>query len=233
MISRVTVRIALRALGKNKMRAGLTVLGVVIGIAAVTTMVSIGQSASALVQSQFEGLGTNVIMVFPEARRRSGVMQAEVTLTARDSAAIAEQCPSVLASSPIVGTTGQVIFGGSNYSPRDLHGVSSDYLTVRNWPLRKGEFFTERDVHNANKVCVIGQTIVARLFQTIDPVGQTIRIKNIPFKVIGVLGPRAPTWSDRTRTTSSSCRSPPSASGCKAPSSTTSTRSWLPPVRSS
>ena len=187
MISPVTIRIALRALGKNKMRAGLTVLGVVIGIAAVTTMVSIGQSASALVQSQFESLGTNVIIVLPENRRRNGVMKNEVTLTARDSDAIAKECASVLASSPIVGANAQVIFGSANYSPHQLHGVNSDYLLVRNWPMHSGSFFSERDVHSANKVCVIGHTLVAKLFQTTDPIGQSVRIKNIPFQVIGVL----------------------------------------------
>jgi len=190
MISPITIRIALRALAKNKMRAGLTVLGVVIGIAAVTTMVSLGQSASALVQSQFEALGTNVIIVVPEVRRRSGVMQSEVTLTSRDSDAIASECPSVLASSPIVGTNGQVIFGSSNFSPRQLHGVNADYLIVRNWPMHSGEFFTERDVHTSSKVCVIGYTLIGKLFQTTDPVGQTVRIKNIPFRVIGVLAPK-------------------------------------------
>jgi len=187
MFSPVTVRIALRALGKNKMRAGLTVLGVVIGIAAVTTMVSVGQSATQLVQGQLAALGTNVIIVEPEVRRRAGVMQAEVTLTGRDSDAIAQDCPSVLASSPIIGTTGQVIFGSSNYSPRQIHGVNSDYLVVRNWPLEKGEFFADRDVHSANKVCVIGHTLIAKLFQTSDPLGQMVRIKNIPFRVMGVL----------------------------------------------
>src|SRR5579872_1590454 len=190
MISPVTVRIALRALGKNKMRAGLTVLGVVIGIAAVTTMVSVGQSATQLVQGQLAALGTNVIIVEPEVRRRAGVMQAEVTLTGRDSDAIAQDCPSVLASSPIIGTTGQVIFGSANYSPRQIHGVNSDYLVVRNWPLEKGEFFADRDVHSANKVCVIGHTLVGKLFQTSDPLGQMVRIKNIPFRVVGVLGPK-------------------------------------------
>ncbi|HEV3298159.1 MAG TPA: ABC transporter permease, partial [Planctomycetaceae bacterium] len=166
MISPVTVRIALRALRKNKMRAGLTVLGVVIGIAAVTTMVSVGQSASLLVQSQFASLGTNVIIVQPAVRRRSGVMQAQVTLTGRDSDAIAQDCPSILASSPLIGTTAQVIFGSANYSPKQIHGVNSDYLTIRNWPMDKGEFFTDRDVHSANKVCVIGHTLIGKLFQT-------------------------------------------------------------------
>jgi putative ABC transport system permease protein len=187
MISPVTVRIALRALAKNKMRAGLTVLGVVIGIAAVTTMVSVGQSASMLVQSQFAALGTNVVIVQPAVRRRSGVMQAQVTLTSRDSDSIAQDCPSVLASSPLIGTTAQVIFGSSNYSPKQIHGVNADYLTVRNWPMENGEFFTDRDVHSANKVCVIGHTLIAKLFQTTDPLGETVRIKNIPFRVIGVL----------------------------------------------
>ncbi|MFO0871213.1 MAG: ABC transporter permease, partial [Pirellulales bacterium] len=184
----LTVRIALRALAKNKMRAGLTVLGVVIGIAAVTTMVSIGESASGLVRGQFEALGINVIVVLPGSRQQGGVRQAMTpTLTAADSDAIADDCPSVLASSPLVGASGQVIYGNANWSPRELWGVGTNFLLVRNWPLQYGEFFTDRDVHSAAKVCVVGRTVVARLFQTSDPVGQTIRIKNIPFRVIGVL----------------------------------------------
>jgi putative ABC transport system permease protein len=184
----LTIRIAYRALVKNKMRAGLTVLGVVIGIAAVTTMVSIGQSASGLVQSQFQALGINVIVVLPGSRQQGGVRQAmSPTLTAADAAAIGSECPSVLASSPLVGSGGQVIFGNTNWSPRELWGVGTDFLLVRNWQLRTGEFFNGRDVKSASKVCVLGQTIVAKLFQTADPVGQTIRIKNIPFRVIGVL----------------------------------------------
>jgi putative ABC transport system permease protein len=109
------------------------------------------------------------------------------TLTAADAAAIGSECPSVLASSPLVGSGGQVIFGNTNWSPRELWGVGTEFLTVRNWQLRTGEFFGSRDVKSASKVCVLGQTIVAKLFQTADPVGQTIRIKNIPFRVIGVL----------------------------------------------
>ncbi len=182
------LRIALRALAKNKMRAGLTVLGVVIGIAAVTTMVSIGQSASSLVQGQFEMLGTNVIFVIPGSQQRGGVRQSGIpTLTAADSDAISEECASVLASSPLVGTGGQVIYRNANWSPKEMFGVGEDYLTVRNWQLRSGGFFTARDVTSAAKVCVIGQTIVAKLFQTVAPLDQTIRIKNIPFRVIGVL----------------------------------------------
>ena len=183
----LTLRIAWRALNKNKMRAGLTVLGVVIGIAAVTTMVSLGQSANALVQGQFQALGTNMILVFPGQRNRDGLQQAIVTLTARDSKAIEKDCPSVLAATPVVGTAGQIIYGSSNFSPREIMGVSEDYPIVRNWPVRQGEFFSDRDITSSSKVCVIGYTIVAKLFQTINPIGETIRIKNIPFRVVGVL----------------------------------------------
>ncbi len=186
----LTIRIALRALAKNKMRAGLTMLGIVIGIAAVTTMVSVGRSASELVQSQFEGLGTNMILVFSASRQRGAAHQgrgSSPSLTAGDSEAIAEECPSVLASSPLVGTRGQVIYGNTNWQPRELSGVGTEYLTVRNWPLARGDFFTRRDVTSAAKVCVIGRTLVAKLFQTTNPLGEMIRIKNIPFEVIGVL----------------------------------------------
>ncbi len=183
----LTIRIAIRALGKNKMRAGLTVLGVVIGIAAVTTMVSIGQSAGALVQGQFATLGTNVLIILPGSSDDGPVRQQNTSLSAKDSDAMAEECPAVLASSPLVGATGQVIYGNANWSPREMYGVGEDYLLVRNWPIRHGGFFTDTEVTSNEKVCVIGQTVVARLFQTSDPVGETIRVKNIPFRVIGVL----------------------------------------------
>lgn len=184
----LTIRIALRALAKNKMRAGLTILGVVIGIAAVTTMVSIGQSANDLVQGQFQMLGTNVIVVLPGSDKQGGVRQAAApTLTARDSDSIVEDCPSVRCSTPLVGAAGQVVFGNSNWSPRELWGVGTEYLQVRNWALQRGDFFTKRDINSAAKVCVIGQTLVAKLFQTSDPIGQTVRVKNIPFRIVGVL----------------------------------------------
>lgn len=184
----LTMRIALRALAKNRLRAGLTVLGVVIGIAAVTTMVSIGQSAGGLVQGQFEMLGTNVILVFPGSQQRGGVRQGlTTTLTAADSDAIAEECPTVLAASPLIGTGGQIIFGNTNCSPREMHGVGTSYLTVRNWQLKSGAFFTSREIKSASKVCVLGHTIVTKLFQTSNPLDQTVRIRNIPFRVVGVL----------------------------------------------
>ena len=184
----ITLRIAFRALGKNKMRAGLTVLGVVIGIAAVTTMVSVGQSASALIQGQFADLGTNVLFIVPGSQRSGGVRQGNVqTLTAADSDALGHDCPSILASSPLVFTSGQTIYGNTNWSPKQILGVGADYLTVRNWPIRHGGFFTERDISASAKVCVIGQTLVEKLFQTTNPVDETIRIKKIPFRIIGVL----------------------------------------------
>jgi putative ABC transport system permease protein len=170
------------------MRSALTVLGIVIGIAAVTTMVSIGESASALVQGQFQTLGTNVLVVFPGAQRRGGVREGDSqTLTAADSRAISDDCESVFAASPMVFAAGQAVFANANWSPREIWGVGPDYLTVRNWQLRLGGFIAPRDVAAANKVCVIGQTIVAKLFQTRNPLGETIRVKNVPLKIIGVL----------------------------------------------
>ncbi len=183
-----TIRIAIRALMKNKTRAALTVLGVVIGIAAVTTMVSIGQSASSLVQGQFEALGTNVIVVIPGTRRRGGVRQAGTpSLTAADSEAISDQCEAVLASSPLVGLVSPVVFRGTNWTPKEMFGVGAEYLTVRNWKLEAGSFFSEQENQSAAKVCVLGHTLIPKLFQTANPLGQSVRIKNIPFRVIGVL----------------------------------------------
>ncbi|HEV3203587.1 MAG TPA: ABC transporter permease [Gemmataceae bacterium] len=185
----ITLRIAFRALAKNKMRAGLTVLGVVIGIAAVTTMVSIGQSASALVQGQFQNLGTNVIVVQPGSSRNQGVRQGVMpSLTAGDADAIGKECPCILAASPLVfPSPGQVIYGNSNWQPRQIQGVGDCYLVVRNWPLKHGGFFTSRDISSATKVCVIGHTLVEKLFQTTNPLDETIRIKRIPFRIVGIL----------------------------------------------
>ncbi len=183
-----TVRIALRALLKNKMRAVLTIIGVVIGIAAVTTIVSIGQGASALVSGEFEALGTNVVLVLPGQTRRGGVRQSGApTLTAADAEAIGRDCPAVLASSPIVGTAGQVIYGNENWNPKEMQGVGADYLTVRNWELDAGGFFSENDIDSNAKVCVIGQTLIPKLFRTVNPLDEMIRVNNVPFRVIGIL----------------------------------------------
>jgi putative ABC transport system permease protein len=180
--------ISLRTLAKNKLRSGLTVLGVVIGIAAVTTMVSLGQGAAQLIQNQFQALGSNVILVLPASSQNNGVQSGNVpTLTEADARAIAEECPSVLAVSPFIGASGQVIGGNVNWQPAQMFGVGADYPVVRNWPMAAGEFFSERDVAGAAKVCVLGHTVARQLFPEADPVGQQVRVKNIPFTVVGVL----------------------------------------------
>src|SRR5271166_1472500 len=137
--------ISLRTLAKNKLRSGLTILGVVIGIAAVTTMVSLGQSAAQLIQDQFATLGSNLILVLPATNQSGGVRSGIMTtLTEADARAVAAECPSVAAISPFIGTSGQVIGGNINWQPDQILGVGPDYTAVRNWPLAGGEFFTER-----------------------------------------------------------------------------------------
>ena len=131
-----TLKIAARALAKNKMRSGLTVLGVVIGIAAVTTMVSIGQSASALVRGELQSFGTNVIVVLPATRQREGVRSGLLnTLTADDAVAMETECSQIVAASPLVGAGGQVVYGNLNIQPHEMFGVGENYLQVRNWPM--------------------------------------------------------------------------------------------------
>lgn len=183
-----TLRIALRALAKNKMRAGLTILGVVIGIAAVTAMVSVGMSATELVQREFANLGTNVIVVIPgNQQARGGVRSQIMTLRPSDAKAIATECPSVLAASPVVMASAPAVYGNSNWTAKEMFGVDETYATVRNWQVRLGSFLTERDIAGGNKVCVLGQTVAKNLFQTSNPLGCSIRVKNIPFEVVGVL----------------------------------------------
>jgi putative ABC transport system permease protein len=182
------ILISLRTLAKNKLRSGLTVLGVVIGIAAVTAMVSIGQGAGELVRNEFQTLGTNVIVVIPGTGQNGGARAGVVvTLTAEDSQAIADECPAVLAVSPIVTTTGQVVVGGVNWRPDNLMGVGPDYTIIRNWPMAAGEFFTDRDVAGASSVCVIGYTLARQLFPDADPLGRQVRVQDKPLRVVGVL----------------------------------------------
>ena len=181
--------LSLRQLAKNKLRSLLTVLGIVIGIAAVTVMVSIGQGGQALIQNEFRNLGSNVLIIFPVWKESAaGVREGRVqTLSADDAKAIAEECPAVRAASPLVGASGQVVGGNINWKPDNMQGVGPDFLIIRNWSMAAGDFFSERDVAGANKVCVIGMTLQRKLFPGQDPIGQQIRIKNIPFTIIGVL----------------------------------------------
>jgi len=185
------LRVALRALIKNKMRASLTVLGIVIGIAAVTAMVSIGQSASRLVAGQFESFGANMIVVFPAHQRSGrgvrGSRQSVQALTSDDSDALRDTCPEIIAASPLIFSGGQIIYGNSNWNPNEMIGVGVDYLSIRNLDIRFGSFFSESNIVSASKVCVIGHTIVAKLFQTSNPIGKTIRVRNVPLKIIGIL----------------------------------------------
>jgi putative ABC transport system permease protein len=180
---------AFRALQRNKMRSFLTMLGIIIGVAAVIAMLAIGQGAEYSVKEQIAALGTNVLMVFPGAQQQSGVRTAAgsaVTLTEEDAQAIARECPAVQFVSPGSFAGGQVIAGNLNWSTR-IQGVGADYLEIRDWPTEYGDFFTDQDVKSATKVCVLGRTVADNLFPDSDPVDQTIRIRNVPFKVAGVL----------------------------------------------
>ena len=186
----LTVYVAVRALLRNKMRAALTVLGIVIGIAAVTTMVSVGSSAGQLLQNQLQSIGSNFIVVQPRFDRRRGGVQSGnmITLTDDDARAIGRECSSVLAFSPRVFGARPVVRGNTNMQPKEMWGVGVDYLRVRSWEIEAGGFFTERDERAGNCVCVIGYTVVRELFPSDNPVGQQIRIGNIPFTIVGVLG---------------------------------------------
>ena len=183
----LTISVAIRALARNKMRATLTVLGVVIGIAAVTTMVSIGSSAGQLIQNELQSFGTNFMFVTARSERRNGVRESRPSLTESDCEAVARDLDSVLAVSPLVGTSKPVVRGNNNWQPNEMLGVGVDYLKIRAWPLQAGIFFDEKDVAAGNRVCILGHTLVRELFQTTNPLGNDIRIGNIPFKVIGVL----------------------------------------------
>lgn len=183
----LTISVAIRALGRNKMRATLTVLGVVIGIAAVTTMVSVGSSAGQLLQNELKSLGTNFLFVTPRSERRNGVRQSTPSLTESDAVAIGEELDSVLAVSPLVGANMPVVRGNNNWQPDEMFGVGIEYLTIRAWNLQAGSFFQEVDVQTGNRVCVLGHTLVKELFQTQNPLGESIRIGNIPFTVVGIL----------------------------------------------
>ncbi len=187
------LRVALRALAKNKMRAGLTVLGIVIGVAAVILLVSICQSAGQLVQDQLQGVGTNAVIIFPGSQKDNGAQKGVgsiPTLSAADADAMAAEGPAVLAATPMINARGQVVVGNQNWSPDEILGVNMSYLTVRNWQVERGDFFTPSDIHSAAKVCVVGTTVADNLFHTRQCVGRTIRIKSIPFEIVGVLEPK-------------------------------------------
>ena len=189
MNMREIIRVALRALARNKLRTILTMLGIIIGVGAVIGTVAIGQGASAQVQQQIQALGDNMIMVFAGSVNTGGVRMgngANKTLTDDDAEAILQHVPNVMMVSPIVGSSVQVVNGNQNWLTRAT-GASADITQIRNWPVVSGSMFSERDVDMASNVCVLGNTVAQQLFGDSDPVGQMIRVQNLPFRVVGVL----------------------------------------------
>ena len=185
------IRVAFRALVRNKMRAILTMLGIIIGVSAVIAMVSIGQGAQASVQAQIESIGTNLLFVSAGAQNVGGVRSGTGdtgtnTLTVEDLDAIKREVPSVAMVTPTVNSRTQLVVGNMNWNT-SLQGVSEQYPEVRKWTVQSGTFFTDADVRTAGRVIVIGQTVADNLFPGMDPVGQTLRVANLPFRVTGVM----------------------------------------------
>jgi putative ABC transport system permease protein len=196
-----SIRIALRALTVNRTRSALTMLGIVIGVAAVIAMVGVGAGATARIQAQIQSIGSNLIMVTPGSLSTNGVRLgsgAMASLTEDDATAIAAECPSVSAVSPTVRGGVQVVYGNSNWAT-NAQGVTPDYMTIRDATMLYGQFFTNDDVDAAAKVAVLGETVSQTLFGDSDPTGQVVIIKNVPFTVAGVLTPKgqSPTGQDQ------------------------------------
>jgi putative ABC transport system permease protein len=183
------LRAALRSLAKNKMRTFLTMLGIIIGVASVIAMLAIGQGSKQSIQAQISTLGTNVLMIWPQASSTGGVrMEAGSSqkMTLEDVTAISDRCPSVAFVTPQVRSSGQLVNGNMNWRT-SVYGVYPNYFEIRNLNLMSGNLFTMSDDRSATKVCVIGQTVVNNLFGTdADPVGSYIRINKIPFKIVGI-----------------------------------------------
>jgi putative ABC transport system permease protein len=184
-----TTVIALRALRRNKLRSALTALGIIIGVGAFIAMVSIGNGAKSQVEAQVASLGRNVVTVFPGSFSTGGARGgwgSASTLTIEDIDAIKRELPDVASVSPEVRDRNQVLANGLNWNT-EIRGVSTDFLSIRAWGLESGNMFSDADIAGAAKVCVIGATVAKQLFPDGDPVGQTLRIRNIPFIVRGVL----------------------------------------------
>ncbi|HWL09643.1 MAG TPA: ABC transporter permease [Planctomicrobium sp.] len=186
-----TLRTALGAIWRNRMRSGLTTLGVVIGVAAVIAMVEISQGSRTALTTTMLSMGANTIMVQSGAASSGGISMgfgSEKTLTPEDAASILTDCPAVASAAPIVQVQGQVVRGNRNWVPMNIYGTTPEYLKARDWmELQDGEMFTDRDVRGSNKVCVVGETLVKELFDGESPVGLDLRIKNVSFRVVGVL----------------------------------------------
>jgi len=187
-----TLRIATRALGRNKMRSFLTALGIIIGVGAVIAMVSIGEGAKRGIQDRFASMGTNLLFVSPGSQNQRGVhggWGSMTTLKEEDAFAILQECPDVMYISPSVSARAQTVYGNKNWNT-SISGTGERYPEVRNWEIEFGTYFDEAMVKSAAKVCVLGADVKTNLFEGEDPIGKVIRIKKIPFKVLGVLKKR-------------------------------------------
>lgn len=184
-----TIKISLKALRGNKMRSALTMLGIIIGVGAVITMLAVGTGARQQIEEQISSMGSNLLMVLPGASTSGGVRMGsgtQLTLTLSDSEAIKKECSAVFTAAPILNGVAQIISGNQNWST-SVVGTTPSLLEVRDWPISAGKPFTDDEVRNASKVALMGQTVAANLFKNVSPVGQIVRIKNIPFTVIGLL----------------------------------------------
>lgn len=181
---------AYRALIRNKMRTLLTMLGMIIGVGAVIIMLAIGEGAQNTIKESINSLGSNILMLSPGSFNQGGVRMSAgsmSSLTEEDILTIGKECPAVKYITPVVGSGGQVIYGNMNWSSR-VQGVNPEYTEIRQWKVEFGEMFTDADIKGATKVCILGQTVVKNLFgEDGDPIDQTIRIRNKPFRVIGVM----------------------------------------------
>ena len=183
-------RVALRAIWRNKVRSLLTALGIIVGIAAVIAVIAIGNGASEQMKSSINSMGNNLVMIFPGSMRSGGMHMgagASNTLTAEDGEQLEQDYPDLVAAqTPMIRANAQVIYGENNWSTQ-VSGVGTGFIAVRGWNVGNGTFFTEEDVHTGKRVVILGQTVVDNLFPGTDPIGKTMRVKNMSFKVIGVM----------------------------------------------
>jgi putative ABC transport system permease protein len=193
----MTFRIAYRALGRNKMRSGLTMLGIIIGVGAVIAMIAIGSGAKARIQEQIASMGSNLLIVLSGSATSGGFRWGSgsvPTLTVEDAKAIASELSAVKYAAPVLQGITQVVSGNQNWSTITF-ASTPEALLIRDWPIAKGRAFTQSDLEGAAKVCLLGQTVVENLFGDIDPVGQVVRVRQFPFTVVGVLsGKGQTTW---------------------------------------
>ena len=196
-----SMKIALRALKVNRTRSGLTMLGIIIGVAAVIAMVGVGAGATARIQQQIQSIGSNLIIVLPGSISSNGVRLgsgAVATLTQDDAKAVATECSAVALAAPAVRGAVQVVNGNNNWATY-VQGVTPDFVAIRDYTMLQGQFFTTQDVDSAAKTAVLGETVAKNLFGNSDPTGQVVIIKNVPFTVVGVLTPKgqSPTGQDQ------------------------------------